>query len=339
MHSTMRAAILSGFGEPLTITQVARPKAGPGEILIKLEASGVCHTDVHVWLGHSKPAMAPVPFILGHEGVGIVVAKGPGVEYWKIGDRAGAAWTHSTCGKCDECTDGEENFCQTQSANGFDVPGTFAEYVVTDSRFAAHLPNGDPAPLAPLMCAGLTAYGAVQRAEVKAGETCVIFGCGGLGLYAIQLAIRLGATVIAVDVDDAKLEMAGRLGATQTINTNLLSNTGWPSGQVAHACINFAPTPHTWPLMKAAIRPRGRIIAAAMVAQPVPVDQEWLTFTGVRITGTSVGTRKQMEELLALHATSPLICETETIALDDATVALTALKNGAARGRYCILFQ
>ncbi|MGL4490356.1 MAG: alcohol dehydrogenase catalytic domain-containing protein [Rhizobiaceae bacterium] len=334
----MRAAVLSGFGEPLSTMEVDRPKAGPGQVLIKLEASGVCHTDVHIWLGHSKPVFGPRPFILGHEGVGTVVGIGDGVDDWKIGDRVGAAWTHSTCGKCDECADGEENFCQQQSANGFDFPGTFAEYTVVDGRFAARLPDGDPALLAPLMCAGLTAYGAIQRAEVKVGETCAIFGCGGLGLYAIQLAARVGANVIAVDVDDAKLETATRLGAVQTINTKHLSGIGWPSGNEAHVCINFAPTPHTWPLMKAAIKPRGRIIAAAMVAQPVAFDQEWLTFTGVRITGTSVGTRKQMNELLHLHACSPLICETERISLEDVTRALTALKNGTARGRYCIQF-
>lgn len=334
----MQAAVLSGFGEPLAITQVARPSPGPGQILIKLEASGVCHTDVHVWLGHSKPFMDPEPFILGHEGVGRVVEIGSGVEGWRLGDRAGAAWTHSTCGICSECADEEENFCQEQIANGFNVPGTFAEYVVADSRFAARLPEGNSLALAPLMCAGLTAYGAVQRAEVKAGETCVIFGCGGLGLYAVQLAVRARANVVAVDLDDAKLALAERLGASRIINSAQLRESGWPTDLQAHVCINFAPTPHTWPFMKAAVRPRGRIIAAAMVAQPVPFDQEWLTFTGVRITGTSVGTRQQLNDLLSLHADNPLYCEVEPIELEAVTSSLTALQNGTAKGRYCVIF-
>lgn len=336
MTDTMLAAIVTKFGAPLDIQQVARPKPDLGQILIKLQASGVCHTDVHVWLGHSRPPILPTPFVLGHEGVGIVTEVGAGVTDWQIGERAGAAWTHSTCGSCAECNEGEENFCQEQVANGFNVPGTFAHYVIADSRFAVKLPQGDAAPLAPIMCAGLTAYGAIRRSELKAGETCIIFGCGGLGLYAIQLASRLGAHVVAVDLDDAKLALAQSLGAKTIVNSSSLRGIGWPIDIRAHVCINFAPTPHTWPHMIAAILPRGRIIAAAMVAQPVPVEQEWLTYAGVRITGTSVGTRKQLRELLAIHSQSPLFCEIERIRLEDATEALEALKYGTAKGRFCI---
>jgi len=334
----MRAAVMNGFGQPLRLVDLAVPSPGPGEILIRLEASGVCHSDVHIWKGETQAAIAPDPFILGHEGVGEVAAIGAGVEGWSLGERAGAAWLHDTCGVCDLCLAGEESFCANQRAHGFNVPGTFAEYVIAQAAFAVKIPAGDGAALAPLMCAGLTAYGAIERARVTHGETCAIFGCGGLGLFAVQLAARRGAVVVAVDTDPAKLEMARRLGASATeLATATLPET-WPAAQRAHATINFAPTPRTWPAMQAATRPLGRIVAAAMVADPVPLSQEWLTWTGITLTGTSVGTRAQMAALMALHRADPLQSPVEVIRLQDASDALRALDEGRARMRFSIVF-
>jgi alcohol dehydrogenase, propanol-preferring len=327
--SMMRAALLGGHGEPLQITHLPRPEPGPGQVLIRLEASGVCHTDVHVWQGKARPATPPDPFILGHEGVGRIAALGAGVTDWAVGDPAGAAWLHDTCGVCDECRAGQESFCQNQLAHGFSVPGTFAEYVCVPAAHAVSLPGGDAPALAPLMCAGVTAFGAIERAALQPGETCAIFGCGGLGLYAVQLARRIGAKVIAIDPDPAKRAAAVAMGAAP--DATLAPTT-------AHVCINFAPTPATWAPMVQGIRPRGRIIAAAMVAEPVPLDQEWLTATGVTITGTSVGTRDQMRRLMQMHGATPLQGQITEIALEDVTMALTLLSQGRAPGRFCIRF-
>jgi alcohol dehydrogenase, propanol-preferring len=326
MADTMLAATLMDYGAALAVGEVVRPQPAVGQILIKLEASGVCHSDVHVWKGGLRPPINPAPFILGHEGVGRVAAIGEGVTDWRLGDRAGAAWIHSTCGVCDECVAQEESFCQTHVAHGFNVPGTFAEYVIADARFAARLPEGNATLLAPLLCAGLTAYGALQRAEVQAAETVAIFGCGGLGLYAVQLAKRMGARVIAIDRDPVKLKLAASLGAEIETSTP------------AHVCVNFAPTPATWDKMLAIIRPRGRVISAAMVPEPVLLNQEWMLSTGVKIMGTSVGTRAQMAELMALHTSKPLHSEVTRIALTDVTHALEELDQGKAKGRYCIVF-
>ncbi len=336
--TTMRAAVLTAAGAPLQTTLITRPEPGPGEILLKLEASGICHTDVHVWLGHAKPSTSPHPFILGHEGVGRVVAIGSGVTDWQIGQRAGIGWIHSTCGHCVECSEGHESFCQHQTAHGFDVPGSFAEYIATDHRFAVALPEGEAAQLAPLLCAGLTAFGGLERAALKAGEHCVVFGCGGLGLYAVQIAVRRGARVTAVDTNAGKLALAREYGATDTLLMSDFKNGIWPLADGAHVCINFAPTPATWPLMLSAIRPRGRIVAAAMVSEAVSLNQEWLTYTGVTITGTSVGTRAQMQDLIALHVANPLACHVETVELEQTSQALLALHEGRATGRFCILF-
>lgn len=334
----MRAAVMAGFGLPLKLLNLPIPQPGPGEILIKLQASGVCHSDVHVWQGDMRPAFDPDPFILGHEGAGIVAALGAGVTDWHIGDRAGAAWIHDTCGTCDECQSGEESFCQQQRAHGFNVPGTFAEYVVARADFAARLPDGAATDLAPLMCAGLTAYGAIGRAGLKSGECCAIFGCGGLGLYAVQLAARLGANVIAVDTDPAKRALATAFGAAETVDPRDLQTGNWPATQRPHVSINFAPTTATWQPMVQATRPLGRIIAAAMISQEVPLSQEWLAVTGVTLTGTSVGTRAQMAALMQLHAVRPLAAQINEIRLDQASDALQSLAQGRATGRFCIRF-
>lgn len=334
----MRAAVMDGYGRPLLLVDLPIPVPGAGEMLVKLEASGVCHSDVHVWQGDSVATPPPDPYILGHEGVGVVVAIGPDVTDWSLGDRAGAAWIHDTCGRCDQCLAGFEAFCANQRAHGYHVPGTFAEYMVVKADFAVRLPDGDAADLAPLMCAGLTAFGALERAAVMHGETCAIFGCGGLGLYAVQLAARRGARVVAVDSDPAKLEVAARHGAAITALAGPELAASWPEGHRAHATINFAPTVRTWDAMRAATLPMGRIVAAAMVSEPVPLSQEWLTWTGVTLTGTSVGSRDQMRALMALHAANPLRAEVDVIALRDVSEALLALAEHRARGRYCIRF-
>ena len=334
----MRAAVLDGHGQPLRLTEVPVPVPGPGDLLIRLQASGVCHSDVHVWQGDTVATPPPDPFILGHEGVGVVAAVASGVSGWTVGDRAGAAWIHDTCGTCDPCRSGQESFCPNQRAHGYNVPGTFAEYVRVRADFAVRLPPGEATDLAPLMCAGLTAFGALDRAGLAPGETCAIFGCGGLGLYAVQLAHRRGADVVAVDRDPAKLALARRFGAAHTaLATEDLART-WPEAHRAHATINFAPTPRSWDAMQSATRPLGRIVAAAMVADPVPLSQEWLTWTGISLTGVSVGTRDQMRALMALQETEPLQAQIEIIDLADVSDALSALHEGHAKGRYCIKF-
>ncbi len=330
MSRVMRAAVLELPGQALAIRTVPIPKPSAGQLLLKLEACGVCHTDVHVWERGSGDARAPKPLILGHEGIGLVAETGPGVSGWSVGDRAGLTWIHDTCGHCHECEDGHESFCQSHRAHGYTVHGGFAEYAVIDARFAARLGDGDPVKLAPLMCAGLTAFGALERAGVTQGHRVAIIGCGGLGMYAVQLALRRGAAVYAFDVSDVKLARARSFGAISAAAGDLAGTMD--------SVINFAPTPATWPLMTSLIRPRGTIIAAAMVNQPVPLDQEWLTATGVTITGTSVGTRQQMKALLQVHAQTPLVCETKEIALEEATAGLASLREGQVEGRLVVRF-
>ncbi|HEX2526577.1 MAG TPA: alcohol dehydrogenase catalytic domain-containing protein [Geminicoccus sp.] len=322
MAATMRAAVLRGFGAPLQIEGVPRPEPRVGQVLVQIEACGLCHTDVHVCAGHTVPQRRGLPLIPGHEGIGRIVEAGAGAEAL-LGRRVGVPWIHDTCGHCRECLSGFESFCTGQRAHGFDVDGAFAEYVLADARFVAVLGEDmDAFAGAPLMCAGLTALGGVKKAALVPGSVCVIFGCGGLGLYAVQLAARTGAIVVAVDVGADKLDAARRAGADHAVPAERAAEAILDLTGGADACINFAPTTATWATMTKVIRPRGRIVAAALVSDPVPLDQEWLTVTGVTLTGTSVGTRLDMRELLQLHARKPLTIDHRVVGLSRLNEAL-----------------
>lgn len=340
MTSTMRAALLRAPGRDLDITRIDMPKPGPGELLVRIEACGICHTDLHVREAAAFPPGAPEPLILGHEGIGIVVERGPGASQIPVGARIGAPWLHDTCEHCRQCLTGYESFCATHRAHGYSVNGAFAEYVVVKERYAPRIPDGlDPVSAAPLMCAGVTAYGAVLKANLAPGKTCAIIGCGGLGQYAIQLAKLTGATVIAVDANPTKLDQARALGADAAVLAGPDAGQQIRALGGADACLNFAPTAKIWPMIVDAVNPLGWIVSVAMVAEPVPLVLEWLTYNGVRITGTSVGTRQELTDLLELAARHNLHIKTEAIALDAVNDGLGRLAAGQVEGRLVIDFR
>ena len=340
MTSTMRAALLTAPGRALELRNIAVPRPGPGELLVKIEACGICHTDLHVQEAAAFPHGAPEPLILGHEGIGIVVDRGPGATQIPVGSRIGAPWLHDTCEHCRQCLTGYESFCATHRAHGYSVNGAFAEYVIVKERYAPRIPEGlDPVSAAPLLCAGVTAYGAVLKADLAPGKTCAIIGCGGLGQYAIQLAKLTGATVVAIDANPAKLDQARGLGADAAVLSSPAAGEEIRALGGADACLNFAPTAKIWPMIVEAINPLGWIVSVAMVAEPVPLVLEWLTYNGVRITGTSVGTRQELLDLLTLAGRHNLHIKTEAIALDAVNDGLDRLASGKVDGRLVIDFR
>src|SRR5207344_2996610 len=204
--------------KPLTIDEVPVPEPGDGMIQVAIQASGVCHTDLHAAEG-DWPVKPNPPFIPGHEGVGFVSGVGKGVRHVKEGDRVGVPWLYTTCGHCRHCLGGWETLCTEQLNTGYSVNGGFAEYVVADPSYIGHLPVDLPfAEVAPVLCAGVTVYKGLKVTDTKPGDWVVISGIGGLGHMAVQYAKAMGLNVIGVDVDDSKLDLAKKLGASLAVN-------------------------------------------------------------------------------------------------------------------------
>jgi propanol-preferring alcohol dehydrogenase len=218
INTMMKAAVVKAFGEPLVIEQVPVPQPGSGQILVKIAATGVCHTDLHAAEG-DWPVKPVPPFIPGHEGVGQVVAVGDNVHHLKVGDRVGVPWLYSACGHCEHCLDNWETLCHSQQNTGYSVNGSFAEYCVADANYVGIIPeNLAFNEVAPVLCAGVTVYKGLKMTDTKPGDWVVISGIGGLGHMAIQYAVAMGLNVAAVDIDDDKLAFAQRLGASVVAN-------------------------------------------------------------------------------------------------------------------------
>ncbi|MFJ6956578.1 alcohol dehydrogenase catalytic domain-containing protein [Micromonospora aurantiaca (nom. illeg.)] len=214
----MRASVVTAFDRPMEITERPVPEVGPGEILVRIEASGLCHTDIHAARGE-WPVKPTPPFVPGHEGVGLVEKVGPGVTEHAVGDRVALPWLGWACGTCKYCVTGWETLCESQRNTGYSIDGAHAEYAVAAARYAVRVPDGvDPFEAAPLTCAGVTTYKAVKVAGVRPCERVAIFGIGGLGHLAQQYAQIFGAETIAVDVTAEKLELATSLGAAHTVD-------------------------------------------------------------------------------------------------------------------------
>src|SRR5580693_6550201 len=219
----MKAAVLREFKAPLSIEELPSPQLDASEVLVKVEACGVCHSDLHVADG-DWPQLVPItkrPLILGHEIAGRVVEKGASVHQLEVGDRVGVPWVYWTCGECDFCREGNENLCVKQKITGVTVDGGYAEFVKVPASHATRIPDGlSSVDAAPLFCAGVTVYRALRRARIEGGQRLAIFGIGGLGHLAVQMGRGLGAIVTAVDVSDEKLAHAKSLGATATLNAS-----------------------------------------------------------------------------------------------------------------------
>jgi propanol-preferring alcohol dehydrogenase len=302
--STMRAAVVHSFTEPVTIDELPRPVAGPGEIIVKVEASGLCHTDIHAAHG-DWPVKPSPPFTPGHEGVGIVTELGPGVTEVALGDRVAMPWLGYACGTCDYCVSGWETLCLEQRNMGYSMDGGFAEYAKAFARYVVKVPEGiDPFDAAPLTCAGVTTYKAVKVAGTRSSDLVAVFGVGGLGHMAIQYAAIAGGRVIAVDLIDEKLELAKELGAEFTVNAakvdpvEAIQKLGG-----ADQAIALAVSPKSFEQAYASLRRGGKLVFVALPAEneiSLPIFETVLN--GITIVGSIVGTRVDLREVFELHA-------------------------------------
>jgi propanol-preferring alcohol dehydrogenase len=311
----MKAAIVTDFHKPLEIQDVAIPAPGHGEVLVRIDCTGLCHTDIHAAHG-DWPVKPTPPFIPGHEGIGWIEKLGEGVTTREIGDRVAIAWLGYACGECRYCNDGRETLCIHQQNSGYSINGTFAEYAVVAAAFATPVPDGIPSrDAAPLTCAGVTTYKAIKVAHVMPAETVAVFGVGGLGHLALQYARIAGAFVIAVDVEDHKLAMATELGADHVVNA--LTSDPVEAIQAlggADVAVALAASPASFDQAYRSLRRGGRLVCVALpagdAAMNIPIFDTVLN--GKTVYGSIVGTRNDLADVYALHVAG----RTRVIAVD-----------------------
>ncbi len=331
----MKAAVVHELGAPLAVEQVARPTPAAHQVLIRIEASGLCHTDIHAAKGE-WPVKPTAPFIPGHEGVGLVEEVGAAVSALRRGDRVAVPWLGTACGRCDHCVSGWETLCLSQVNTGYGVDGCFAEYVVADADFVVPVPEGiDPLDAAPLTCAGVTTYKAVKLSGARPATRVAVVGIGGLGHLALQYAAIAGAEVIAVDVHDAKLDMAKELGAVHTVNAaredaaEAIQRLGG-----AHAVVSTAASPQAIEAAFRSLRRNGRLVMVGLPADneiTVPVFETVLG--GISIIGSIVGTRQDLREVFELHAAGRTRIVRESRSLDDVNACMDEVLSGAVTAR------
>ena len=331
----MRASVVTAFDRPMEITERPVPEAGPGEILVRIEASGLCHTDIHAARGEWPVKPAP-PFVPGHEGVGLVEQVGPGVTEHAVGDRVALPWLGWACGTCLYCVTGWETLCESQRNTGYSIDGAHAEYAVASARYAVRVPDGvDPLEAAPLTCAGVTTYKAVKVAGVRPGERVAIFGIGGLGHLAQQYAQIFGAETVAVDVTAEKLDLATSLGAAHTVD----AATTDPVERITalggvDVAIVLAASPRVIEQAHLSLRRGGRLVLVSLPADnaiTLPVFETVLK--GITVLGSIVGTRADLAEVFALHAAGRTRVVYETRKLDDINDAVDDVLAGRVAAR------
>ena len=338
MNNTMKAAVVRAFGQPLVIEEVKVPRPGAGDILVKIEACGVCHTDLHAAEG-DWPVKPNPPFIPGHEGVGHVVAVGAGVGHVKEGDRVGIPWLYSACGHCEHCLGGWETLCETQQNTGYSVNGGFAEYALANAAYVGHLPaNVGFVEIAPILCAGVTVYKGLKVTDTRPGNWVVISGIGGLGHMAVQYARAMGLNVAAVDVDDAKLELATRLGATVTVNARTTDPVAYLKKEIggAHGALVTAVSPKAFEQAIGMVRRGGTVSLNGLPPGEFPLDIFGMVLNGVTVRGSIVGTRLDLQESLDFAAQGKVAATVASDRLENINQIFEKMHKGQIEGRIVI---
>ncbi|RDK09653.1 alcohol dehydrogenase AdhP [Cupriavidus lacunae] len=340
MPAKMKAAVVREFGAPLTIDEVPVPQPGPGQIQVKIEASGVCHTDLHAADG-DWPVKPTLPFIPGHEGVGYVSAVGSGVTRVREGDRVGVPWLYSACGYCEHCLQGWETLCEKQQNTGYSVNGGYGEYVVADPDYVGLLPDKVGfVEIAPILCAGVTVYKGLKVTDTRPGQWVVISGIGGLGHVAVQYARAMGLRVAAVDIDDDKLALARRLGAEATVNARTTDPATWLQKEIggAHGVLVTAVSPIAFSQAIGMVRRGGTIALNGLPPGDFGTPIFDVVLKGITIRGSIVGTRSDLQESLDFAAHGDVKATVSTAKLDDINDVLGRLRNGKVEGRVVLDF-
>ena len=333
----MKAARLHEFGQPLRIEELQKPEPLADEVLLQVDACGVCHSDLHIAHGDLPgfKAGTRLPLIPGHEVVGRVVQRGADVAHLQVGERVGVAWLHSACGQCEQCREGLENLCRKGVVTGMMVDGGYAQFMRAKASHALPIPEGlSSVDAAPLFCAGVTVYRALNNAHAGPGQRVAVFGVGGLGHLAVQIARAMGAEVIALDVSEEKLELARTLGASRAFErcgARKPEDDSRLGG--AHVAVVTSAARAAYDTALKCLRPAGTLAVVGLPAEALSFAALALVSNEVHIVGSAVGTRDDMRAVLAMAAAGQIRCHTETQPLERVNEVFEQMAQGRISGR------
>jgi D-arabinose 1-dehydrogenase-like Zn-dependent alcohol dehydrogenase len=335
----MRAAVATGVNEPLSIVEREVPAPGPGEVLVKLIACGVCFTDLNLVRGHYPFARFPV--VPGHEITGVVEAVGEGVAFPAVGTRVGAQFLYDSCGHCDYCVRGEQILCPAKRITGIVADGGYAEYGIFKAAFVTPLPDGlDPVAAAPLMCAGITAYNGLRRAGVTPGSRVAVIGAGGIGALAIRYAAAMGARVAVVGHSRRSEREALALGAERFVaggeEDPAVALRAWDGG--ANVILNAAPTTAAAAATLGGLAPDGTLVLCGYDGENLSLPAMPMVLNRLHVMANPSGSPHDLRDTLRFSALHGLLPETTPISLEEAQETLEAMATGRIHGRRVIVF-
>ncbi|GAA5027340.1 MAG TPA: alcohol dehydrogenase AdhP [Algoriphagus sp.] len=335
LPKTMKAAVVTEFGQPLKIEEMPVKAPNENQILVQVMASGVCHTDLHAADG-DWPVKPRLPLIPGHEGIGYVAAVGSNVKNTKEGDIVGVPWLYSACGHCEHCITGWETLCESQVNGGYSIDGGFAEYVLADPNYVGRFSGTiDFVQMAPILCAGVTVYKGLKETEVRPGQWVAVSGIGGLGHVAVQYAKAMGLHVLAVDVADDKLNLAKKLGADMAVNgknPDEVMNARKETGGV-HGVLVTAVSPVAFRQALDLLRRKGTLVMNGLPpgSFDLPIFETVLNRYTVR--GSIVGTRKDLQEAIDFAMEGKVTTTVKSAPLEDINLIFDQMKKGQIEGR------
>jgi len=339
MPKIMKAAVVTAFNKPLEIKEMPIPEVPAGKVLVKIIATGICHTDLHAMQG-DWPIKPTLPFIPGHEGVGEVVEIGAGIDHLKVGDVVGIPWLYSACGHCDHCYAGWETLCKLQQNSGYSVNGSFAEYCLADGEYVGVIPEGvDLLAIAPILCAGVTVYKGLKMTEAKTGNWVAISGIGGLGHVAVQYAKTMGFNVVAIDVDDSKLELAKSLGADVGINAlkvDVKEAVLAATGEGCHGVLVTAVSPKAFEQAVAIVRRGGTMVLNGLPPGKFDLSIFDMVLDGITVRGSIVGTRLDLKEALDIAAKGKVKAHISVEPIENINDIFSRMEHGKIDGRIVV---
>ena len=330
----MRAVVVNQASTGVEVVDHEKPAVvGHGQALVKVEYCGVCHTDLHV--AHGDFGQVPGR-ILGHEGIGIVEEVGEGVETLKKGDRVSIAWFFEGCGHCEYCTTGRETLCRSVKNAGYSVDGGMSDYAVK-------VPEGlNPAQASSITCAGVTTYKAIKEAKVEPGQWVAIYGAGGLGNLAIQYAKKVfNARVVAVDINQDKLDLAKESGADLVVNGKEVEDVaGYIQEKTGgtHSAVVTAVSKVAFNQAIDSVRAGGTVVAVGLPSEYMELSIVKTVLDGIRVVGSLVGTRKDLEEAFDFGAQGLVVPVVETVPVDTAVEVFDQMEKGQIQGRKVLDF-